>query len=117
MPPKRNFDAELAALEELRNSSPEVAEPELAKALSFLCCCLIQPSLEIAKTRIVSRVNRAGADREDSKLSFTTNALKPPGLEGFFFVAAGGDQGYYGCVPLSCPDLSWFLARIVLADR
>ena len=35
MPPKRNFDAELAALEELRNSSPEVAEPELAKALNL----------------------------------------------------------------------------------
>jgi len=35
MPPKRNFDAELAALEELRNLPPGSAEPELAKALNL----------------------------------------------------------------------------------
>ena len=33
MPPKRNFDADLAALETLRDIAPEAAEPELAKAL------------------------------------------------------------------------------------
>jgi hypothetical protein len=35
MPPKRTFDAELADLEALRDVSPEVAEPELAKALNL----------------------------------------------------------------------------------
>ena len=35
MPPKHNFDADLAALEALRNASPEAAEPELAKALNL----------------------------------------------------------------------------------
>jgi hypothetical protein len=35
MPPKRNFDAELATLEGLRDVSPEAAEPELAKALNL----------------------------------------------------------------------------------
>jgi hypothetical protein len=35
MPPKRNFDAELAALEALRDAAPEAAEPELAKALNL----------------------------------------------------------------------------------
>jgi hypothetical protein len=35
MPPKRNFDAELASLEGLRNVSHEAAEPELVKALSL----------------------------------------------------------------------------------
>jgi hypothetical protein len=35
MPPKRNFDAELAALEALRDVPPETAEPELAKALNL----------------------------------------------------------------------------------
>ena len=35
MPSKRNFDAELAALEALRGASPEAAEPELAKALNL----------------------------------------------------------------------------------
>ncbi len=34
MPPKRSFDADLAKLEALRDVSPEVAQPELAKALS-----------------------------------------------------------------------------------
>ncbi len=33
MPPKRSFDAELAALEALREAAPEAAEPELGKAL------------------------------------------------------------------------------------
>jgi hypothetical protein len=33
MPPKRTFDAELASLDALRNLSPDVAEPELVKAL------------------------------------------------------------------------------------
>ena len=33
MPPKRNFDVELATLEALRDASPEAAEPELVKAL------------------------------------------------------------------------------------
>ena len=35
MPLKRNFDAELATLEGLRNVSPEAAVPELAKALNL----------------------------------------------------------------------------------
>jgi hypothetical protein len=35
MPPKRTFDAELAALEALRDAAPEAAEPELAKALNL----------------------------------------------------------------------------------
>ncbi len=35
MPPKRNFDAELAALEALRDVPPESAAPELAKALNL----------------------------------------------------------------------------------
>jgi hypothetical protein len=35
MPAKRTFDAELAAVEALRDRSPEVAEPELARALSL----------------------------------------------------------------------------------
>jgi hypothetical protein len=35
MPPKRTFDAELAALEALRDATPEAAEPELAKALNL----------------------------------------------------------------------------------
>jgi hypothetical protein len=35
MPAKRNFDAELAALEALRDESPEAAEPKLAKALNL----------------------------------------------------------------------------------
>ena len=34
MPPKRSFDAELAALESLRDAAPEVAEPQLSKALT-----------------------------------------------------------------------------------
>ena len=33
MPPKRTFDAELASLDALREVSPDVAEPELAKSL------------------------------------------------------------------------------------
>jgi hypothetical protein len=35
MPANRNFDAELAALEALRDALPEAAEPRLAKALSL----------------------------------------------------------------------------------
>ncbi len=35
MPAKRNFDAELAALEALRDASPATAEPNLAKALNL----------------------------------------------------------------------------------
>ena len=35
MPPKRTFDAELAALEALRDARPEAAEPELTKALNL----------------------------------------------------------------------------------
>ncbi|MDP9051885.1 MAG: hypothetical protein M3O31_14375 [Acidobacteriota bacterium] len=35
MPPRRNFDAELATLEGLRNVSPEAAAPELANALNL----------------------------------------------------------------------------------
>jgi hypothetical protein len=35
MPPKRNFDYELANLEALRDAPPEAAEPELAKALNL----------------------------------------------------------------------------------
>jgi hypothetical protein len=35
MPPKRTFDAELASLDALRNVSPDVAEPELVKALGL----------------------------------------------------------------------------------
>ena len=35
MPPKRNFDAELAALEALRDAAPEAVEPELAKAFNL----------------------------------------------------------------------------------
>jgi len=35
MPPKRTFDAELAALEALRDATPEAAEPELTKALNL----------------------------------------------------------------------------------
>ena len=35
MPPKRNFDYELATLEALRDATPETAEPELAKALNL----------------------------------------------------------------------------------
>jgi hypothetical protein len=35
MPPKRTFDAELAALEALRDATPEAAEPVLAKALNL----------------------------------------------------------------------------------
>src|ERR1039458_9439711 len=48
MPPKRNFDAELAALEELRNSSPEVAEPELAKALNLRNNFLVSKAAAVA---------------------------------------------------------------------
>jgi hypothetical protein len=35
MPPKRTFDAELASLDALREVSPDVAEPELVKALDL----------------------------------------------------------------------------------
>jgi hypothetical protein len=35
MPPKRTFDAELASLDALREVSPDVAEPELVKALGL----------------------------------------------------------------------------------
>src|SRR5271169_5223569 len=35
MAPKRNFDVELAALEALRDASPQTAETELAKTLSL----------------------------------------------------------------------------------
>jgi hypothetical protein len=35
MPPKRTFDAELASFDALRNVSPDVAEPELVKALGL----------------------------------------------------------------------------------
>ncbi len=35
MPPKRTFDAELASLDGLREVSPDVAEPELVKALAL----------------------------------------------------------------------------------
>jgi hypothetical protein len=35
MPPKRTFDAELAALEALRDAPAEAAEPELTKALNL----------------------------------------------------------------------------------
>jgi hypothetical protein len=35
MPPKRTFDADLAALEALRDAPPEAAEPELTKALNL----------------------------------------------------------------------------------
>jgi hypothetical protein len=48
MPPKRNFDAELAALEELRNASLEAAEPELAKALNFRNNFLVSKAAAVA---------------------------------------------------------------------
>ena len=35
MPPKRTFDAELASLDTLREVSPDIAEPELVKALAL----------------------------------------------------------------------------------
>jgi hypothetical protein len=43
MPPKRNFDAELATLEALRDARPEAAEPELANRLADLIGILSDP--------------------------------------------------------------------------
>jgi hypothetical protein len=50
MPPKRNFDAELAALEELRNLPSEAAEPELAKALNLRNNFLVSKAAAVIST-------------------------------------------------------------------
>jgi hypothetical protein len=48
MPPKRNFDAELAALEALRDAAPGAAEPELAKALNLRNNFLVSKAAAVA---------------------------------------------------------------------
>jgi hypothetical protein len=48
MPPKRTFDAELAALESLREASPPVAEPALAKALTLRNNFLVAKAANLA---------------------------------------------------------------------
>jgi hypothetical protein len=48
MPPKRNFDAELAALEALRDVPSDTAEPELAKALNLRNNFLVSKAAAVA---------------------------------------------------------------------
>jgi HEAT repeats len=48
MPAKRNLDAELSTLETLRDVSPEVAEPQLAKALSLRNNLIVSRAAAIA---------------------------------------------------------------------
>jgi hypothetical protein len=48
MPTKRNFDAELAALEALRDASPESAEPEVTKALTHRNNLIVSKAAAVA---------------------------------------------------------------------
>jgi hypothetical protein len=48
MPPKRNFDAELAALELLRDTTPEAALPEIARALGLRNNFLVAKAANLA---------------------------------------------------------------------
>jgi hypothetical protein len=48
VPPKRNFDAQLDALERLREVSPETAQPELARALDLRNNYLVSKAAAVA---------------------------------------------------------------------
>lgn len=63
MPPKRTFDAELAALEGLRDVSPPAAEPELAKALNLRNNLLVSRAAGLVLHHGLTRLapNLAGA--------------------------------------------------------
>jgi HEAT repeats len=56
MPSKRNFDAELAALEGLRSAPPETAEPELVKALNLRSNFLVAKAANLAVHHRLSRL-------------------------------------------------------------
>ena len=49
MPPKRNFDAELAALESIRDANPAAAEPAIAKALTHRNNFLVSKAANLAQ--------------------------------------------------------------------
>jgi HEAT repeats len=56
MPPKRNFDAELTALEALREATPETAEPELTKALNLRNNFLVAKAANLALHHRLTRL-------------------------------------------------------------
>jgi hypothetical protein len=59
MPAKRKFDAELAALEALRDVSPEAAEPELAKALTLRNNFLVAKAAAVTLNHRLTRLTPA----------------------------------------------------------
>ena len=56
MPAKRTFETELAALEALRDVSPEAAEPELVKALKLRNNLLVSKAAAITLHHQLTRL-------------------------------------------------------------
>lgn len=64
MPPKRSFDAELANLDALRQASPSIAEPELAKAL------LVRNNLIVARAATIALQHQLASLTPDLAAAF-----------------------------------------------